>query len=231
MKKFIFGLSSIAIIITGIFTFTGCEKEEENAPPASIIKAHTILDTYYDATLIQQFMQTPLIAQLEDVIADFSITTNQGILAFSSAQEINQIYDTLIYFSNKWDSLLTTTTNYIKFDTSNAFPVNPVLYAFESITNFHSLRADIEEQLLQMEAMDGIGINDDPDTHYIVSPFMRALLTTDCEVIIGNYIYIYGDSLNIKVPDLNFQHLETAKYLINLYGEYEGTRLPTYITR
>ena len=28
MKKFIFGLSAIAIIITGIFTFAGCEKEE-----------------------------------------------------------------------------------------------------------------------------------------------------------------------------------------------------------
>ena len=30
MKKFIFGLSAITIIITGIFTFAGCEKEEEN---------------------------------------------------------------------------------------------------------------------------------------------------------------------------------------------------------
>ena len=32
MKKFIFGLSAITVIIAGIFTFAGCEKEENTLP-------------------------------------------------------------------------------------------------------------------------------------------------------------------------------------------------------
>ena len=40
MKKFIFGLSAIAIIITGIFTFAGCEKEEStDIRPVAIASA------------------------------------------------------------------------------------------------------------------------------------------------------------------------------------------------
>ena len=64
MKKLILSLATIALVVTGIFTFAGCEKEEENAPHTNLIKAHTILNTYYDATLIQEFMQTQLLVSI-----------------------------------------------------------------------------------------------------------------------------------------------------------------------
>ena len=64
MKKLFLGLIAAVIVSTGIFTFAGCEKEEENAPPTNLIKAHTILNTYYDATLIQEFMQTQLLVSI-----------------------------------------------------------------------------------------------------------------------------------------------------------------------
>ena len=48
MKKFIFGLSAIAIVITGIFTFTGCEKEESTGKVLNIQKSNAALTGMYE---------------------------------------------------------------------------------------------------------------------------------------------------------------------------------------
>lgn len=225
MKKLFLFCSVVAflsVITLFVVSFSGCKKENE-LPKCSI--SHANANAFYDVTLLNQFMQTPLVLQMQNVVNDLNIGITQGILTFTSSEHINKTYDTLIYFSNKWDSLLAANPSYFVFDTSNRFPVMPMLYAFEQIFDFQSLYSNIEEQLLFMESVDGIGLNNDPDTHYIESPFLRALLTIDCEVIIGNDIYIYGDSLHVKIPDLNFNNLQTVKNYISQYGEMNGMLL------
>ena len=58
MKKFIFGLSAIAIIITSIFAFVGCEKEEKSNNTSSTTKSmeSTQLNSY-SITLLTEFTQ------------------------------------------------------------------------------------------------------------------------------------------------------------------------------
>ena len=59
MKKLFFGLSAIAIIITGIFTFAGCEKEKSTTTQNDIVKA--LSETRgYESTYIKVGLGTHL---------------------------------------------------------------------------------------------------------------------------------------------------------------------------
>ena len=46
MKKLIFGLTAIVIVITGIFTFAGCEKEETMDEPKNLSLAFMRVDFF-----------------------------------------------------------------------------------------------------------------------------------------------------------------------------------------
>ena len=48
MKRFIFGLSAIAIVIASAFTFAGCEKEESTGKALNIQKSNAALTGMYE---------------------------------------------------------------------------------------------------------------------------------------------------------------------------------------
>jgi hypothetical protein len=137
---------------------------------------------------------------------------------------VEEVYDKLIGYSKQWNDLVNENpANYQLYIESERFPRNPMLFAFEVITDFHSLRADIENRILELEAGDGIPDEENPDHHFIVSDYMRTLLTPGCEIIAGNTIFLTGRYQDVIIFDLDFEKLEQTKSLWRQYGETEGT--------
>ncbi|MDR1346118.1 MAG: PKD domain-containing protein [Bacteroidales bacterium] len=213
----IFGL----LIASGI-VFYACEKEKLFRK-AGTVKSH-VSAAFYDQKLLNQFMQLPLVDQFTDVIKSYLLTVNNGILSFKNEKDFNEIYDTLIYFSNEWDLLLEKNpSQYADYIKSDSFPDFPMLFAFEVITDFYSLRAQIERDVFQMQAKGGIDEKTNPDNHYTVSDFFRTLLSPDCELIIGDWILLFGEYQHLIIRDLDFDKLAEVKALWKQYGETDGT--------
>ena len=85
------------------------------------------------------------------------------------------------------------------------------------------MRAHIENQLLELEAGDGISMEDNPDNHFIISEYERTLLTPNCEIIVEDIIFLSGEYQDVFITDLDFERLEETKKLWKQYGETEGT--------
>jgi PKD repeat protein len=113
--------------------------------------------------------------------------------------------------------------HYAAYVQSDSFPDFPILFAFEVITDFYSLRAKIDREVLYMQANGGIDEKTNPDNHYTVSDFLRTFLSPDCESIIGSWIMLYGEYHNLIIQNLDFNKLEEVKSLWHRYGETDGT--------
>ena len=214
MKKLIYIIAAVFVVAMGFGIFFSCKKEFENNKLENKIKLHKS-NSYYDQELIQMLMQDPIIDQLTDVINSFEIQQQNGILCFSNENDVNAVYDTLIYFSNLFENEMIENIDYHIYTTTDSFPDYPILYAFEVILSFNSLNSTIENQLLEFEAGEGIPLEGDPDDHFIVSNYLRALLSPDCEIAIGNWIFLYGKDYNLKIADLDFYKLSQTKSLWN----------------
>jgi hypothetical protein len=222
MKKIV--MVTTAIMVVGIVAgsiFYACHKDLSMR--TNSIKNHPSYG-YYNADLINNFMEEPLVEELRKCINSFQIELHNGILSFKNGEDVIALYDTLIYFSERWDKLLESNpADYEHYINSEGFPNDPILVAFEAITGFYSLRAKIENELLELESGDGITETNNPDMHFIVSNYNRALLTPDCELIIKNTIFLYGSNQNLMIFDLNFDKLEQVKSLWRAHGQVQGT--------
>ena len=181
---------------------------------------------FYDSNLLSQFMAEPLVAEFRNCIETFELEVYNGILRLKHVEDAEALYDTLIYYSDKWDDLLEANPELYKcYIVSETFPNYPMLYAFETIMGFYSLRAKIENELLEIEAGDGFSLEeDDPDDHFIVSPFMRTLLTPNCEIIVDSTIYLTGEDETVEIANLNMGNLQITQDFIRTLGEEEGMK-------
>jgi len=224
MKRKLFIIGIIATVVAGVVAgsmFYACHKDANM--PNSSLKNHKLM-AYYDEDLVKQFMEEPLVQELKSCIESFGIKVDNGILHFRNDYDVEVFYDTLGYFSDKWNNLLETNpTKFAHYIESKKFPRYPMLFAFEAITGFHSLRADIENQILALEAGDGIPDEKNPDDHFIVSDHMRTLLTPDCEITAGNIIFLHGKYQYLAIFDLDYDKLAAVKALWKQYGEIDGT--------
>ena len=207
-----------ALICAGIFY--ACKKDVFT--DSGGIKSHKSM-VYYDEDLVNDFMNEQLVGEFRQCIQSFEITKNNEILCFRHEDDVEALYDRLIHYSNSWDAMVAENERYAKYLNSERFPRHPMLFAFEVITNFNSLRVHIENQLLELEAGDGIDLEENPDRHYIVSEYNRAFLTPDCELIVGTTIYLTGKHQNIVIFDLDFDKLRKVKALWRQHGETDGT--------
>jgi len=58
---------------------------------------------------------------------------------------------------------------------------------------------NIEEEVLILERGRGISDDNDPDDHYIVSPYMRTVLSPNCEIIVDDLICVHYDKYAIGI--------------------------------
>lgn len=201
--------------------FYACQKD--SLMDGGGLKSHKS-SGFYDQELLNKFMNERLVQELKEYVNSLEIKKSNGILNFGAPCCVEELYDKLIEYSQRWDALIDENPiAYQQYVESERFPDDPMLFAFEVITDFYSLRAHIENQLLELEAGDGIPDEGSPDDHFIISEYMRTLLTPDCEIIAGNTISITGRYQDLIILDLDFKKLEEAKSLWRQYGEIEGT--------
>jgi PKD repeat protein len=221
-NKVIFVAFAIVFVaMVSILIFYACRKDTFLQNSSG--KSHKSME-YYDKQLVDQFMQEKLVQEFRNCITmnSFGMTFYDGILCFKYEDGVEALYDTLIHFSNRWDEMIVDNPQYEEYVNSENFPSYPMLFAFETITGFYSLRTHIENQMLELEAEEGISEENDPDDHFIESPYMRVFLTPDCELIVGETIFIIGDQYTVEIDDLNMENLQQTKYFIHTFGEERG---------
>ncbi len=133
------------------------------------------------------------------------------------------LYDTLVYYSELMDSLMELDEDYAVFNTSDSFPIFPILYVFDAHYNFSSLRSKIEAEVLTLERQGRLSFRNNPEQHYIVSECMRSILNTNSVVSVGSDLYLFGEQQQVLIPNNDYQDLSTVLSLWYNFGEFEGT--------
>lgn len=201
--------------------FYACQKEFPTDNGS--VKSHKS-SAFYDQELVKKFMEEPLVREFQERIKYSKIEMHNGILRFRNGEEVNAVYDLLIKYSSIWDEESSKEgSSFYEYAKSEKFPNAPMLYAFEVFLGFNSLRAEIENEILKLEIEENLNEENDPDRHFIISDYNRALFTPDCEIIIDKSIFLYGKEQNLIIFDLDFENLYLVKSLWKKLGETEGT--------
>ncbi len=193
---------TLVIFIITVLCFTNCEKEFDMSELKQLDKRLIASDA---------LMNEPLIIQMFNELDNYNIVLNSyGILEFNSGEDANHVVDILQSYSDL-------------FVTKEEYPNDPVLCAFETHYNFPSLRADIETQILDLEEKENLTEDNDPDNHYIVSPYMRAILTPNCEVIINQLICVYFETVGVGIMNADYTSLNDLHKCHNSldYSEFD----------
>ena len=202
-KKFV--LIFFSIFLISLAVFFACKKIDElGKSPNNTSK----LMQFYNSALINSFRNEPIAKDFLQEVSRIPIKVVNGILSFNSVEDMNKVYDLIIDYTDKSDEFVSNDANYSKYGESEQMPVHIMSYLFESKLGFYSLRAEIEEQLVQMERGDGISDNDDPNDHYTVSPYWRTILTPQCELILDDLICVYYDTYGIGIMNLDWKTLD-----------------------
>jgi len=193
-----------AILVAGVCIFNACKKNDDINNPS---KGPSKLMQFYDASLIESFKNEPIAQEFFQELNRTQINVVNGILSFNNVEELNRVYDLIIDYTDRYDELVCTNSNYSRYAQSEQMPNYIMSFLFESKLGFNSLRADIEEQLLILERGAGIPDNNDPDDHFTVSPYWRTLLTPQCELIIDDLICVYYDTYGIGIMNFDWTTL------------------------
>jgi len=219
-KKFM--LTSVSVLIVVILAIISCKKHDELSN-SSMHKSQ--LMQFYDSKLIESFKNEPIAKEFLRELNNTPIKVVNGILSFNCIEDLNKVYDLIIAYTNKYDELIDKNENYSKYAQSDLMPDFIMPYLFESQLDFYSLRAEIEEQVLRLERGAGIPDDNDPDDHYTVSPYMRTLLTPQCELIIDGLICVYYDTYAIGIMDFDWNTLNQLHQYQNLNNSDERKAL------
>ncbi|MCL2291139.1 MAG: PKD domain-containing protein [Bacteroidetes bacterium] len=202
-KQILLVLISIFLILTVVII--SCKKPDESN---NSLEDSNKLAPFYSKNLIASFKQEPIAQEFLREISRVPIRIVNGMLSFNSVEDFNKTYDLLIEYTDRYDELAIIDQRYSIYAESEQMPEDIMLYLFESHLRFNSLRADIEEQYLILQQRDGISETNNPDNHYILSSYKRALLSPECEVIIDDLICIYYDTYGIGIMNNSWTTLK-----------------------
>jgi len=127
----------------------------------------------------------------------------QNMLTELSALPIYKKANGVLFFVNP--ETLQRTLNILQFycdkamDNDTSITYCDVLGAFEDLFKFQSLRNAIENEISSLENNNNLFEYNDPDNHFIVDEFLRAVLTPNCEIIVGDLLYVYLDGFVIGI--------------------------------
>lgn len=149
-------------------------------------------------------MNEPLIIAMLDDLKPYNIIVNShGLLEFNSAKDINEVIDTLVYYTNEFT------------DSIDKYPDDPVLVAFENAYHFVSLREKIDNKITRLENSEELYEYNNPDDYYIVSDFFRTVLSPNNEVVINNLICIYREKLAVAIMQDDYRLLNILRDSLN----------------
>ncbi|MDD3741762.1 MAG: PKD domain-containing protein [Bacteroidales bacterium] len=187
MRKIVLYLISIIVIILTAFVFS-CTKNETND-----LVTNQKNSVIYD---IEGLMKEKIVIEMLNALKPYNFqVNNHGIFEFKKIEDLNAVLDILSRYSNELD------------DPKNIYPNDPVLFAFEYHYRFNSLRYSIDQEVLRLEKNDELTEFNDPDNNNIVGDEFRSILTTNKELIVGDIICVYLDSVTVGIHNFNYEML------------------------
>ncbi|MFO7879763.1 MAG: PKD domain-containing protein [Bacteroidota bacterium] len=197
MKKNLLTLTSCLLLSVALVVFYGCEKED-------IVQSSTLDNHQSQKGSFPELMKEPLVQDMLNDLKPYGIFVNaEGILEFSSKEDINDVIDILESYNNKFD------------DDSLMYPTDPMLVAFETAYQFTSLRRKIEYEITLLEDKEQLTVENDPDDHHIVSEYLRTVLTPDNEVEINNLVCVYAEQdIGIGIMDEDYFALDSLQNIL-----------------
>lgn len=184
MKKIINIFISISIVATTII-FLSCDKEKQNILNDSV--------SIYSKSTIDSLFNEPIVSELLSNLKKQNIKNRNNILEFRDEKQMNEVIQMLYDYSMLFK------------DSLGKYPDDPILVAFEKQYNFLSLRNKIEDEVIAFENDSLLISDEDPDSHYILSPYIRTILSPYSMVILNKQIYIIYPDFTIAImnADLN----------------------------
>lgn len=169
-----------------LFFLIGCEKEQN-----TILKSSSLSSNTSFSTMMNQF------------ISEGVYMNSDHILVFNNDSSFNQLYNLLVRTT---DFITTNDTSITEMD---------VLFSFSESYGFESLYQTIEMAMIRLESGDNLFETNDPDNHFIVDDYFRALLTPYGEVKIGDVTYIFRDEYTLGVLHDNSKIIRQIRSLID----------------
>ena len=180
------------IIIITILSFNSCNKDISNSQPQNEI--------------LKSLLQENLITNMINEVRQYNITVNEhNIMVFKKPQDIDKVIDILQKYVDLFDE---------QIDTTQSYPKDPVLYAFEQYFNFSSLRAHLEDEVNNLDRKDLLTELNNPDNHHVVSDVMRTILTPKCEIKAGALICVIYEELGVAVMNDSYYDLSLLHHTV-----------------
>lgn len=167
------------IIMALLFSVVSCKKESEETSTFTNIKS-----------VRSEVLANPKIQEMLSVLKNISIQTDaNGILCFDNKEDLNEVINILQEYYDK------------ATDADSTISLHDVLNAFEYTYNFSSLHNLIDQETDYLEQNDNLFEYNDPDNHFISNDFIRTIVTPDCEVRVGDRLYILRNGFTLVVTN------------------------------
>jgi len=214
MKKILtkqFSIKFVSIAILLIIAMISCKKNDElTNKPENLHRAGA-----YNQTLFDSFLNTQIAIDFINEVNGIPINVNNGIMVLNSVEDYNALYDLLVQYSDMLDLLVENdSVNYAKYALEE-IPESIILQLFEYHIGIYTLRSKIEDQLILLQQGSGIPENNDPDDHYIISPFERTLLSSKCEIIVDDLICVVLDNYTVGIMNYDWSTLDELHQIQN----------------
>ena len=132
---------------------------------------------------------------------------SDGILCFNSAEHFKEVLSRLESYSER------ITEN----DTTLCF--DDVLLSFSAAMNFNSLHSHIENHIRFLEDKSQLFEANDPDNHFIVSDFLRAVLSPYGEVVVGDLLLVFREEFTLGVMNHNSEKVGMIREILDRNAE------------
>jgi hypothetical protein len=206
MKKYLKLLLFIPmiLIIIGVFTISSCHKEELSNKNAQLL-----------ATAAQNSDVQNMLSELNP----YNLKVNTyGLFEFQDAQDVDDVLDILQKYTFLFNEHCDTVINY---------PDDFILSAFEEAYKFNSLRAQIDREIKQLENAGTLTDKNDPDDHYIISPYQRAILSPTCQMVVSKLICTYFDNYGIGIMNSDYTTVQELNDIIT-HSNYSEIDMLTF---
>ncbi|MBQ6071519.1 MAG: PKD domain-containing protein [Bacteroidales bacterium] len=186
----------LILLVVLLFVASSCKKED--------VFGYKFLN--YELCL-----DNPLFESMLDEINQYdTYVNNDGIMVFDNREALKNTIEILETYC---DSIIAS-------DTSLSY--SDILNAFGCAYHFQSLYTKIENQIEYLEQNELLSEQNDPDIHFIGNIFLRAILTPDCEIIVGDTWYILQDGFTLGIMNHDAEARSDLLELIQNNGSKEN---------
>lgn len=128
---------------------------------------------------------------------------SDGILCFNNAEHFKEVLSRLESYSER----------ITEYDTTLCF--DDVLLSFSAAMNFNSLHSHIENHVRFLEDKSQLFEDNDPDNHFIVNDFLRAILSPHGEIVVGDLLLVFREKFTLGIMNYNSEKVGMIREILS----------------